>query len=176
MKGIVISAGHHLKDPGAVNTALGITEAQEAIGFKKLLVKALECLEIDVVTDDDNETNSQFQSRIRKDYPTYFLLEIHFNSVESKKATGTEVVISQYASPLSIGKGRQIVDTCSKVLGIRNRGILLDNQTPRGRIGVVNLPNPAVLLEICFLSNEDDMKAYNKHKSELAFQLSKLFE
>lgn len=172
---IDLSAGHSDKDPGAINK-FGVKEAELTKELRNLIIENLKCYNNTVRKDFDWETNSQYQGRLkaRTDAAKSILLDIHFNSFHTESANGSEVVISANASSISKGLGTELLAITTKVLGTRSRGLLKDTETPRGRIGILNLAGPAVLLEVCFISNPSDLAKYNKHKKELAFEIAKL--
>ena len=163
------SAGHHLKDPGAVNSS-GVKEADKTIELRDLVIKAIERFSptTKIISDKDTETNTQYQNRLKL-VKNNIIFDIHFNAAASELANGTEVVISANAGQASKDIAKEILEGTCRILGTRNRGILKDTETPRGKIGILNLAGPAVLLEICFISNKDDMAKYELHKRDLAF-------
>lgn len=110
------------------------------------------------------------------------LISLHMNAAISKAATGVEVVISQLAPPSRKIQAKTMAGVLSEVLGLRNRGVLLDGQTVKGgRNGLAIVRDtlcPAFLLELGFISNEGDIAAVRERgadaveKAILAFQES----
>lgn len=160
------SAGHYDKDPGAVYN--GIKEADKTKEFRNLVSKYLALRNHDHIVDKDSETNAQYQSRIKPGSGSV-LLDNHFNASANPNATGTEMIVANNASKDSISMATELADGTAKILGITNRGVKTENQTARGKIGILNLgAGIAVLAELCFLSNPSDMAMYELRKEALA--------
>lgn len=171
VKVVFPSAGHNINDPGAVYN--GRKEAQEMMCFRELVVKFLNDQNHVNVPDQDSETASQHQSRIKTGNGSV-VCEFHLNASANLTATGTEAVISDTASANSKQMAIELTDASAKILGIRNRGVIPESRTPRKRIGIVNKVGTSVLLEVCFLSNIIDMSAFDTHKVELAKAIAEI--
>ena len=93
------SAGHHLKDTGAVATHSGIVykENELAMMFRNGITKHIRSKGYKVVEDNDKETLSQYLARIEPGSGSV-TCEHHMNSFSSNTATGIEVVIGDNAS------------------------------------------------------------------------------
>jgi N-acetylmuramoyl-L-alanine amidase len=159
------SAGHHLSDPGAVYN--GRKESHEMMIFRDLVIAVLKKKKHKYVSDNDAETASQYQLRMKPGDGSV-VCEFHLNAAANLKATGTEAVVKKNAPANSIAMAKELTDVTAKILGIKNRGVIDETKTARGKIGIVNKPGTAVLVEVCFLSNVKDMEAFDKHKSILA--------
>lgn len=162
---IYIEAGHNLGDPGAPGYD-GRTERDWTIKVKNLLADALTKQsggKIKLVLDDDRKSLSATISDFRKTIShNDLLLSIHFNSASSNKATGTEVFVDDKASARSRRIAKRVVDTLSTILGLTNRGVKTPSQSARGTLGILKLQGAAVLLEISFINNPDDVAATDK--------------
>lgn len=158
------SAGHHDKDPGAVYN--GVKEADKTKEFRNLLSKHLGAHRH--IMDKDSETNSQYQKRIKPGSGSV-VLDIHFNASTDTSATGTEMIVANNASKLSIAMAQDLAEGTACILGVKNRGVKTESETARGKIGILNLgAGIAVLAELCFISNKEDMSKYESCKEELA--------
>ncbi|WP_313515663.1 N-acetylmuramoyl-L-alanine amidase [Sphingobacterium sp.] len=159
------SAGHHLNDSGAIGVN-GRKEAVETIQFRDLVNAQLKMLGKTVVQDKDSETLGQYLGRIN---PTYkdVLVEPHFNAFNGK-ATGVEVLIADNANDRSKKMAKELVDGFAKIMGIANRGVKTESQSARGRLALMRKKGAVALIEICFIDNPNDMKAYDKNKVNLA--------
>lgn len=158
------SAGHHNNDPGAVYN--GIKEADKTKELRNLISKYLGSHKH--IMDNDWETNSQYQNRI-KPASGSVIFDIHFNASTNSIASGTEMIISNSASENSKKMAAELASGTSLILGIPNRGVKTEKQTARGKIGILNLPaGISVLAEVCFLSNLSDMAKYDTNKDRLA--------
>lgn len=165
IKVVFPSAGHHLKDSGAFYN--GRKESAEMLCIRQLVVQELNSSNHANIPDLDDETASQHQGRIKTGNGSV-VCEFHLNASVNLTATGTEAVISNTATANSKQMAIELTDTTSRILGIRNRGVIPESKTARGKIGIVNKAGTSVLLEICFLSNENDMNAFDAHKVALA--------
>lgn len=165
------SAGHHNADPGAVYN--GRKEAEEMKCFRDLVIAELQAKGHKPIADRDDETASQHQSRIKPGNGSV-VAEFHLDAVPSPTATGTTAVVKRNPTPLSMQMGQELVNTTARILGIRNRGVITEDKTNRGRIGIVNKPGTAVLLELGFLSNPSDMAAFDANKVALAKAIAEI--
>ena len=172
-------AGHHLEDPGAVYN--GRKESEEMMCFRDLVLKSMiKKGHTDFEADKDSETNTVFQSRIKPNR-TDVIIDNHANASSNPKATGVEVFVSNNAGANSKAMAKELVDGLAKIYGITNRGIKNESQTARGKIGILNKPGVAVLIEHFFISNPSDLKAFDDNKvmavefvAEIAIKYDKL--
>ncbi|MDY3351885.1 N-acetylmuramoyl-L-alanine amidase [Riemerella anatipestifer] len=165
------SAGHYTNDPGAIYN--GRKENFETMDFRNRLTYHLDKIGVKYITDKDHETNRQYQNRIKPGKGSV-LLDIHFNAGPIT-ATGTECFIARNASAQSREMAGEICQTASKLMGIPNRGVKVETQTRHGRLGILNLgAGIAVLWEICFISNPNDMAKYDAVKEQLAIEIAKI--
>jgi N-acetylmuramoyl-L-alanine amidase len=168
-----ISAGHHLKDSGAV--ANGKQENLEAIKFRDIVVKLCKDAGLTVITDNDNETLGQYLERIKTGSGSV-VLEFHFDASTNVNATGTTCLVGNDADRLDKAFAKELVDATAKVLGIRNRGVITEAQSHRGRLGLMREQGIVALLELCFISNPKDMEAYFANQYALAANLAKIIK
>ena len=154
------SAGHHTKDPGAI--ANGFNEFQEMDRFRNKLASFLKSKGHRYITDNNSETNTQYQGRI-KPINGDVVLDLHLNAA-GPTATGCEVFVSNNASAKSKAFAQEIVDNCSKAMGIVNRGVKTESQSARKTIGILNKKGTAALIEFCFITNKMDMKAFHDNE------------
>lgn len=88
------------------------------------------------------------------------LLSLHMNEAKDPEWGGTLVVIDNNAKPERYHEAMEIARIVSGVLGIPNRGVLLDSKTPRKSIGIVeDTDMPAFLIELGFVTNAKDVAA-----------------
>jgi N-acetylmuramoyl-L-alanine amidase len=99
-------------------------------------------------------------------------VDIHFNA-GPPTATGVEVITADRFTREELGAATRMSVNCSKILGIRNRGVKTEKDTARKMIGILrNEKGINLLIEICFISNANDMKAYQSKKRELAVEVA----
>lgn len=151
------SGGHHNSDPGAV--ANGYSEFELMSMFRNKVTAYLEKKGHRYITDKDWETNSQYQNRI-KPREGDFLIDFHADAASNKLVSGVGTFVSNNAGVVSKRAAKEIVDGLAKIMGIPNRGVKDESQTARKRIGILNKPGAAVLVELFFITNPNDIKAF----------------
>lgn len=163
---IFLSAGHSNFDSGAIGN--GYQENKEMIIFRDLVHKELLLLNAKVIIDKDSETLSQYIARIKPGSGSV-LCEFHLNASSNATATGCESLYPSNGNQLSKDLSKEISDTISKCLGIKNRGAKDENTSARKRLAILRTPaGISALPEICFISNKQDMIAYQNNKHILA--------
>ena len=165
-----ISAGHHLKDPGAV--ANGTTEAAEMIKFRDLVAGFCRRRGLKVVVDDDNETLAQYLHRIQTGNGSV-VVEFHLNA-SGAGASGALAVVGEDADRLDKMFAAEMSATCAQILGIQNRGVIPEGQSHRGRLGLMREEGIVSLLEICFIDNQGDMTKFRTNAPYLAAEISNI--
>ena len=172
-----ISAGHNPKgikrDPGAV--ANGYTEAELAVEFRNLVVAELLKRKVKVITDKDDERLGDYLKRIQTGSGSV-VLEFHFDAATSSTATGTTSLFGKDADRLDKAFAKELVDTTSQVLAIKNRGAKSEAESHRGSLGLMREQGIVSLLELCFISNLEDLKKYQNNKELLAIHIADIVE
>ena len=173
---LALSAGHSNKqgrDNGAnYNNRI---EGVEAAKFRSDLVKALEKRKI--VANVDIDSNITFETvKLFKEYfgEHDILIDIHFNTSTSPTASGTEVIIPTKYSTMEYAIGIDICNTISTTLGIPNRGVKREDETPRGKLAFMSIDAETILIEMCFISNKSDMARYDTKYETLINKLADL--
>lgn len=93
-------------------------------------------------------------------------LQIHFNSSDNESATGCECLI--YPKSKARNLAEKICSNLSNI-GFKNRGV-----KERDDLIFLKKTNmPAILIEICFVSNKDDVSLYNNKKDEVIASIGK---
>lgn len=168
-----ISAGHNLRDSGAVGS--GTQENLEAIKFRDIVVNYCKGFGLKVITDNDNESLAQYLQRIKTGEGSV-VVEFHFDAAANVSATGTTCLVGNDADRLDKAFAKELVDTTAKVLGIRNRGVMPESKSHRGKLGLMREQGIVALLEICFISNPDDMEAYKGNEYTLGAEIAKIIK
>jgi N-acetylmuramoyl-L-alanine amidase len=158
-----VSAGHHLKDPGAV--ANGLQENTLTIKVRDRVVEILKSKGITVFVDKDTETLAEYLGRI-KPGDASVVIEFHFDAA-SPTATGTSSFYADGANQLSKDFARDIALTGSKTLNIANRGAHSESDSHRGRLGLVHKPGACCLVEVGFITNTEDNRKFNENFEQL---------
>jgi len=172
---IFISAGHSNvsgRDRGALGVN-GTIEGELTVALRKKVVSELNRLGANPITDiDRNVTRETVTFMIRNLVSRDIAIDIHFNAA-TKTATGTEVLIPFKSSEFERHLGNLLSYNIATVLGIRNRGLKTEADSARGRL-IFMTPNcENILIEVCFITNENDMKAYNEKQNQVATIIAK---
>lgn len=169
---INVSAGHG-KDGEVGCGAVGlIKESTEARKVKNLVIKYLKAeghTVNDCTVDVGKDANDILKKIVKKcnAHDVDLDVSIHFNSgVSDKKGndktTGTEVLIYN-AKSKAYDEAKRVCDKIAK-LGFKNRGIKL-----RSDLYFLNSTNaPAMLIEVCFVDDKDDVELYEKNVDKIA--------
>lgn len=168
-----VSAGHHLKDSGAV--AHGRQENLEMIKFRDSVVNFCKSLGVKVITDSDNETLSQYLLRIQSGSGSV-VVEFHLDAAENESATGMTSVVGDDADRLDKMFAKEMVDTGSAILGIKNRGVITESKTHRGKLGLMREQGIVALVELGFITNKNDMAALDANTFTLASAFAKIIK
>lgn len=166
---IYASAGHNPKgikvDPGAV--ANGLHEADLTVEFRNLVSASLSNKGAKHIIDNDTERLGEYLKRIQTGSGSV-VVEFHFDSAATSSATGATALIGEDADANDKAFAKELVDVTAQTFGIKNRGVISEADSHRGRLGLMRESGTVALLELCFISNPNDIQAYNAHKAELA--------
>mgnify|MGYP002142916575 CR=1 FL=1 len=172
-----ISAWHNPKgikvDPGAVGN--GYHEADLTVEFRNLVVAELLRRKVSVITDKDDERLGDYLTRIKTGSGSV-VLEFHFDAAASSSATGTTSLFGSDADRLDKAFAKELVDSTATILGIKNRGAKSEAESHRGSLGLMREQGIVSLLEICFISNKEDLQKYQANKKILAFKIAEIVE
>lgn len=172
IKAITIHAGHNKPGKVACGASDYIDESKEARiicrKVKKLLkkngVKAYNC----TVNDGTSQSNVLTKIVNKCNAKSRDLdVSIHFNAYTHSKADGktkgVEVCVHNSSSNMAIGIASKICNKISKI-GFTNRGIKY-----RSDLYFLNrTTRPAILIEVCFVDDQDDAKLYKTNKNRIA--------
>lgn len=169
---IFISAGHNSRshkiaqDPGAVNKQ-GIKEGDLTIEFRDIVCTELDRLGVKYTKDSDEESLKMYLDRIKTGTGSV-VIEYHFDSSTNETATGTTALVADKATINSLSFAKEIVDSTSSLLGVKNRGVEPESQSHRCRLGLMRENGIVTLSELGFITNDSDLEKYNKGKAILA--------
>jgi N-acetylmuramoyl-L-alanine amidase len=169
---IFISAGHHLKDPGAV--ANGVQENQLTIILRDLVTKALTKMGAKFKVDNDTETLAAYLGRIKTGTGSV-ICELHFNA-SAGKAEGIEVIIPERNTADERALAAAICDAGHATMGLLYRGVIDETKSARKRLGLMRKEGINVLVEVCFITNKSDLKKYESGKALFAQKLAELLK
>lgn len=178
MMQIILSAGHSNvkgRDRGA---CLGkFIEGDLTVEFRQLVFNELKKLGITAIVDSNNSVLQESINFLKKFVSSKAInVEYHWNSFSSA-ATGTEVLIPENPTELEKEIAKKIAEANSQIMGISLRnatGIKTELQSHHGKLGWMRLSGENILVEMCFISNDNDMKSYQESKFLLAKEHAKI--
>ena len=165
---ILISAGHSDSDPGAV--AFGRREADIATEFRTILVKCLADLGIQAETDGKGRENLPLREAVKLAKGKDIAIEIHLNASANATASGVETL----SGPEDMQLGAKLCAAVSQSLNIRNRGAKPENAGQHHRLAFVQAGG--IILELFFLTDPNDLAAYDGRKWPLARAVAQVIE
>lgn len=157
---IYLNPGHDRKlDSGAVNTTLQLRECDVAYELAQLVKGYLEGHAMTVVIGQYDDLYKICDEANAMEADCF--ISLHFNAY-NQRATGTETLVSGTLPSLLLGHSIQA--NVKAVLCLPDRGI-----KERPTLFVLrNTVMPAVLVEVCFLDNDYDMRRYAGQKENVA--------
>lgn len=179
---VFISAGHNTQgnkekgtkaDPGAV--ANDVHEATLTAEFRDLVVSELLERKVKVITDKDDERLADYLKRIQTGSGSV-VLEFHFDAAASSTATGTTALTRNNPSKENKDFAKELVDTTSSILEIKNRGVLSEKDSHRGSLSIMRKQGIVAILELGFLTNPNDIEKYHAYKYILAIKIADIVE
>lgn len=93
-------------------------------------------------------------------------ISVHFNAAGHTKKDGKTLGTEVWVKSLDGIRGNVAKRICNQLskIGFKNRGVKISNN-----LYVLNHTNkPAILIEVCFVTDYDDAKLYNENKDEVA--------
>ena len=167
---LCIESGHvHLgKDKGASGN--GYNEAELTFELRNLIVDHLISITagLTITTDSDDEVLTDVVKGFNNVMDEKSIsLSIHFNAA-SEKATGTEVIYPDRHTMEEFKWAVELSSLVAKKLNLKDRGAKPEALTFRKKLYIRTMKGHNLLLETCFISNKNDMIAYQNKKHELA--------
>lgn len=166
---LIITAGHHDKDPGAIGN--GYKESALNIEIVKLIIQRVKELDPTVIvwTDESKWTLSQLIAKVKAFATSEDVwVEYHFDASVSPKASGATSLVADGARQKSKSIAKELVDIGSTILEIPNRGVKSEKNSARGRLAMLHTKATSVLYEVGFISNPTAMQNHQDWKHWLA--------
>ena len=147
-----------------------IEEARLTSDFRRLLTKEL--IRLGVINNYGKEDTRVWS--LKHNGIFNLSLDLHFNLSENLIINGTEIVIpyNDSESKLSDLFLKYITDS----LKTKSRGIKHECNNYRGQLLFITPSFKNLCIEICFLTNNEDMIKYNNNKSKLIINLATLLK
>ncbi len=173
---VTVHAGHNKSGRIGAGTSAYLNESTEARKICRKVIRLLRKNKIKAYNCTVNNGKSQLdilQKICRKCNAKNRQLDIsiHFNASSLSPADnytkGTEVLVQNPAG-IRGNLGNEICKQISNI-GFQNRGVKSNT-----RLYFLNHTNkPAILIEVCFVDDEDDAKLYKKHRKDVAAAIVK---
>jgi N-acetylmuramoyl-L-alanine amidase len=162
---IFLSAGHSngkgaSKDRGAKVAGYELFEGDISIILRDKIADILREKGANVTEDKNEDALAQTFAFFRNLVNTNSInIDIHFNAATNPKATGTEVFVKSLDPKFAwqINIGNRFCEAIVDVLKCPTRGVKGESQSARGRLGWMQLTGHNFLLEICFISNSQEV-------------------
>ena len=155
---ILLDAGHGGKDPGAVS--IGNIEEEDIaldviLKFGKLLESELG-FEVDYTRIDDTYISPSARLVKINNYNPDVFISVHCNSSSNSQACGVETF---YRDEYDLELATCVQEALIEATGLKDRGIKSDVEDLGRRLAILNnLTVPAILVEIGFISNPEDLR------------------
>lgn len=163
-KSLFISAGHSYKDPGAYGN--GYTEADIVLSFRDAVANALRG-KVTFTKDGDHGENLPLSEAIQLAKVRDVAVEFHCNAFKDPRATGVEVLCGPEDTALS----ERLSHAIALELGIEDRGAKPEGAGAHSRLGFIS-KGGGIIVELFFLTNENDLKAYQRSRDRLAYRVA----
>lgn len=166
MKSILVSAGHGGFDPGAC--ANGYREADLALRLRDAIAAKLKVKGVSILTDGAALTNLPLSAALKLVKAGQVAVEIHFNAA-APAATGVEVL----AKVSDKAFAQKLAGAVASATGLKLRGESGWKTTDSGQHHRLAFCDAGgLILEVCFITNLDDMRAFRENESAIVERLS----
>jgi len=183
-----LSAGHSnmkSKDRGAIYKSYTdrypgsqITEGDLTVGLRIRIMKFMtdagfaNQIRSDVDSNVTAETYKEWEKLVA---PGDLMLDIHFNSAVTDKATGTEVITPDTPSKVEWALAKRLAQATHDTLQIplrgSNAGAKTEKESNRGRLLMMRLRCEAILWEVCFPNNPDEQRKFLDNEDDLTAEV-----
>lgn len=171
MKTILVSAGHtnvQGQDRGAAGN--GFIEGVEATKVRDAVASYLREKGLKVIEDGFDGVNEPLTKAVALAKTADVAIEFHFNAA-TPQATGIEVLAK--AKHKSLAQSLAIAISTATGLVLRGeRGYKADNSGQHHRLAFCEAGG--LIVEICFISNASDMKAYQSNFETMCKNLAEV--
>jgi N-acetylmuramoyl-L-alanine amidase len=169
---IYLSAGHTPKglhpDPGAIGN--GYKEAELTVELRDLIVALLKERNVPVWIDDDTQRLPDVLKAITSTEKDV-VCDLHFNAGPAG-ATGVEILVPARHTDKEMTFARSLCADMAQRMCIKHRGVKTEADSQHGSLGIMRELGINLLIEVCFISNANDMRAYQFNKTALAMDIA----
>ena len=160
---ILLIAGHGAGDCGAIGN--GYRESDLTRELVKMIGSLLNPYASVTIYDTNRNAFKDLKQGSFKVGQFDYALEVHFNAFSKASAKGTEIYVT--TAEKTIGVEKRIMQNLSKFFTLRDS----DGVKVKDFAVIRNLKAKGIssaLLEVCFITNSEDMKIYQGSKVQIA--------
>ena len=164
-----ISAGHDLKNVGV--QANNFQEEKVMITFRNKVVSKYKQTypQSKVICDTDYEKLGDYLKRIETADGSV-VVEFHLDFFSDSKVSGISAWVGDDADKLDKQFAAELCTVGSNTLGIPNRSVHPESESFHKKLGLMREKGIVCLVEICPISNKQDMDKFIQHMDALAFE------
>lgn len=164
---ILLIAGHGAGDPGASGN--GYQEYKLTRELVNLIAPKLrEYATVDIYDTTRNAFKDVQNGRFNVGKYDY-VLEIHFNAYSDPKAHGSEIYVTTSEKGITVEQG--IMKNMKRYFTLRDNDSVFDGVKRTNFLVIKTLKNKGIsgaLIEVCFITNKNDMIVYSTNKDAIA--------
>ena len=156
---ITITAGHSIKDPGAVNGFF--KEADIAQDMRNMVAHYLRADNVNTRTDGEGKGNAPLSEAVKLIKGSKVAVEFHCNAAANKTAKGVEALAAAKDKAVS----QKLCSAVADIMGIPlrgDKGWKAENSGQHSRLAYVQ--NGGIILELFFISNDEELKLWQAKK------------
>lgn len=165
VKVVCLDAGHGADDVGATSTGGARLEKDDNLRLTLKVRDKLEEKGVKVVLTrgDDSDITLKERCKLANKKRCDFFLSLHRNS--SVSGSGFEAWIAKEPKGNEEQTAQELVDALSDISGLPNRGVKRGYRNSSGNNYYVNSNTnmPSILLEVGFVTNENDNESFDKN-------------
>lgn len=176
VKTVCLDAGHGADDVGATSTGGARLEKDDNLRLTLKVRDKLEEKGIKVILtrDDDSDITLKERCRLANKKRCNFFLSLHRNSAVS--GSGFEAWIAKEPKGDEEQTAQRLVKALSDISGLPNRGVKRGYRNSSGNNYYVNSNTnmPSILLEVGFVTSDEDNKSFDKSLDENAEAIAEI--
>ncbi len=159
---VLVSAGH-TNDPRSDRgkAANGYVEGVEAVTLRDHVAAMLRTLGVSVIEDGIDGKNDPLSKALVLARRSDIAVEFHFNSFTNPESTGVECLAKKGNRAIAQKLARAVADATGLRLRGGDGGFKRDDSGQHHRLAFCEAGG--LILEVCFISNADDMDRYTKN-------------
>ena len=173
---VCLDAGHGGDDVGAVSTDGKRYEKDDNLALTLKVRDELELLGVKTVLtrEEDKTVSLRDRCRIANKKRCDLFVAIHRNS--SASGTGIEAWISKREKEDERSTAKKLTKQLSELTGLADRGVKngYRDRTANNYYVNANTNMPSILLEVGFISSDEDNRAFDENVDKMAVEIAKV--